>query len=421
MYCTKKIDLASIIAERLNMFCSGATGYFSESFNCVDFIIVLASSVDAIISLSQGSSSGALSSLRALRILRMIRLVRSWQGMQRVLRTLVFSVASLGPLCILIALFMYIFALLGMQLFGGKFRFVKTDVPRSNFDSFFPSRAGHGAFLAIFQILSTENWNNIMYCGMTGFQMSPLYAPFFILVMLIGNYMFMNLFISILLQGIGQDAIDSDSNNKDSPVSDMNASSERAAYLIRVAYRFINGQTKVSPAIRNDNQDAESPRPENVTFEAAGEFIVFGKTIPFTLPDHKSFFILGVKSPIRIIMAIIVRNHTVEMFILMLILLSSITLMLERPDDIIVSDDTNCPPPPSYLNCSGLAAVAGQTYEINCPRVEGPFFGKVFQPCNSASTQDVPSCCAVKAKMLILGVMDKVFTLIFFTEMVKYC
>ena len=32
---------------------------------------------------------------------------------------------------------------------GGSY--LKTDVPRTNFDSFYPGSAGHGAFLAIFQ------------------------------------------------------------------------------------------------------------------------------------------------------------------------------------------------------------------------------------------------------------------------------
>ncbi len=97
-------------------------GYFAGAFNWVDFVIVLSSTVDSLLNFSQGQNSGALSSLRSLRILRMVRLVRSWNGMQSVLRTLVYALASLGPLCILIFLFMYIFALMGMQLFGSQFR-----------------------------------------------------------------------------------------------------------------------------------------------------------------------------------------------------------------------------------------------------------------------------------------------------------
>uniref|UniRef100_A0A6T8D018 Ion transport domain-containing protein n=1 Tax=Cryptomonas curvata TaxID=233186 RepID=A0A6T8D018_9CRYP len=401
---------------------SGVVGYFAESFNWVDFAIVLASAIDSILTISQGSNNGALSSLRALRILRMIRLVRGWEGMQKVLRTLIFALASLGPLCILISLFIYIFALLGMQLFGGKFRFSKTDLPRTNFDSFFPSRAGHGAFLAIFQILSTENWNNIMYCGLVGFQMSPMYAPFFIVVMLIGNYMFMNLFISILLQGIGQDNLDLDTPGPaDKENSDLTRSSSRATILVQAAFRFLDGRSaRVAPTSRNQQAEANQDSMDNSQSDyiVAGEVQFRGRALPFTVPDHTSFFVMGTKNPVRVAAAVIVRNYAVEMFILLLILVSSVTLMIERPDDVILSDDSNCPSPPSFLNCSGLAAVLGQTAEINCPRKESPLFGKIYQPCDSAMKNDVPPCCAIKSKMTVLGVLDKIFTLIFFCEMV---
>ena len=42
-------------------------------------------------------------------------------------------------------------------------RFEKTDAPRSNFDYFLPGKLGQGAFLTIFQIISTENWNMVLY------------------------------------------------------------------------------------------------------------------------------------------------------------------------------------------------------------------------------------------------------------------
>ena len=402
--------ISELISGPSTLHNTGVIGYFAESFNWVDFAIVLASAIDSIVTISQGSNNGALSSLRALRILRMIRLVRGWEGMQRNLRTLIFALASLGPLCILISLFIYIFALLGMQLFGGKFRFSKTDLPRTNFDSFFPSRAGHGAFLAIFQILSTENWNNIMYCGLVGFQMSPMYAPFFIVVMLIGNYMFMNLFISILLQGLGQDALDNTgTDNEDTPNS-------RATKLIQAAFRFLEGRstnsTRVVPASNQDSVDNSQ-----ADYIVAGEVKFRGRALPFTVPDHTSFFVMGTKNPVRVAAAVIVRNYAVEMFILLLILVSSVTLMIERPDDVIVSDDSNCPSPPSFLNCSGLAAVLGQTVRINCPRKETPLLGKIYQPCDSALKNDIPPCCAIKSKMTVLGILDKIFTLIFFCEM----
>jgi len=82
--------------------------------------------------------------------------------MRRILNTLAIALGSLWSLAIVWAMFMYMCALLGMQFFGGGFRYVKADAPRSNFDSFWPSHLGHGALVVVFQIITTENWNTIM-------------------------------------------------------------------------------------------------------------------------------------------------------------------------------------------------------------------------------------------------------------------
>lgn len=55
-------------------------------------------------------------------------------------------------------LFIVIFALLGMQVFGGKFNFDPTvDKPRSNFDSFWQS------LLTVFQVIINSNQSRGIY------------------------------------------------------------------------------------------------------------------------------------------------------------------------------------------------------------------------------------------------------------------
>jgi voltage-dependent calcium channel L type alpha-1D len=64
------------------------------------------------------------------------------------------SMRSIASLLLLLALFIIILALLGMQLFGGKLNYSDTDMfndadeekPRSNFDDFF------NAVLTVFQV-----------------------------------------------------------------------------------------------------------------------------------------------------------------------------------------------------------------------------------------------------------------------------
>lgn len=56
------------------------------------------------------------------------------------------SIRSIASLLLLLFLFIIIFALLGMQLFGGRYDFEDTEVRRSNFDNF-PQ-----ALISVFQV-----------------------------------------------------------------------------------------------------------------------------------------------------------------------------------------------------------------------------------------------------------------------------
>ena len=59
---------------------------------------------------------------------------RYWSAMGNLLKSLVNSISSIVALLVLLVLFIFIFALLGMQLFGGKFLI---EGSRATFDSFF--------------------------------------------------------------------------------------------------------------------------------------------------------------------------------------------------------------------------------------------------------------------------------------------
>lgn len=70
-----------------------------------------------------------------------------WTALSNLVASLLNSMKSIASLLLLLFLFLIIFALLGMQLFGGKFNFDETQTKRSTFDSF-PQ-----ALLTCFQVL----------------------------------------------------------------------------------------------------------------------------------------------------------------------------------------------------------------------------------------------------------------------------
>eukprot|EP00854_Cymbomonas_tetramitiformis_P017460 gene17460-20787_t len=80
-----------------------------------------------------------------------------------------------------------------MELFGGQLTLENglVELPRYNFDSFW------WAFLTVFQILTLEDWNLIMYDCV---QVTSYWnIAYFIVLVVVGNFMVLNLFIAVLL------------------------------------------------------------------------------------------------------------------------------------------------------------------------------------------------------------------------------
>uniref|UniRef100_T1IPE0 Voltage-dependent L-type calcium channel subunit alpha n=1 Tax=Strigamia maritima TaxID=126957 RepID=T1IPE0_STRMM len=105
-----------------------------------------------------------VSVLRCVRLLRVFKVTKYWRSLSNLLASLLNSMRSIASLLLLLFLFIVIFALLGMQVFGGKFNFDPPEQkPRQNFDSFWE------AMLTVFQILTGEDWNMVMYHGINAF------------------------------------------------------------------------------------------------------------------------------------------------------------------------------------------------------------------------------------------------------------
>ena len=117
---------------------------------------------------------------------------------------------SILSLLFLLFLFILIFALLGMQLFGGAFNF-DDGTPDANFDTFVIS------LLTVFQvsclptipsmaqILTGEDWNEVMYDGIAsqgGITNGMAYSLYFIVLTLFGNYTLLNVFLAIAVDNL---------------------------------------------------------------------------------------------------------------------------------------------------------------------------------------------------------------------------
>jgi hypothetical protein len=135
-----------IVEMSLKLLGLGIIKYLSDKMNYLDGIVVLLSVFEMAV-LSGGG--GAISAFRTVRIfrtfrvLRVARLLRSMQSMQVIIGVIGRSISSFMYLALLLMLFIFIYALLGMQTYGNLFSF-GDELPRGNFDSF------NVAFITIF-------------------------------------------------------------------------------------------------------------------------------------------------------------------------------------------------------------------------------------------------------------------------------
>lgn len=187
----------------------GFKEYSQDGFNIFDCTIVVISVVEYMIKLLKinFSSGGALSALRAVRLLRVFKLARSWVSFRILLEKMVITIKDISNFTVLMLIFMFIFTLLGMELYGHKIKYNNGDKdrpaldgehgisPRLNFDTFF------SGFVTIFIIFIGEDWNSVMYDHVRVNGDAPLvHIIFFILLFVMGNIVLLNLFLAILLK-----------------------------------------------------------------------------------------------------------------------------------------------------------------------------------------------------------------------------
>ncbi|XP_039997889.1 sodium channel, voltage-gated, type I like, alpha b isoform X11 [Xiphias gladius] len=172
--------------------------YFQEGWNIFDGIIVSLSLMELGLANVEG-----LSVLRSFRLLRVFKLAKSWPTLNMLIKIIGNSVGALGNLTLVLAIIVFIFAVVGMQLFGKSYKECVCKIsddcqlPRWHMHDFFHS------FLIVFRVLCGE-WIETMWdCMEVAGQTMCLIV--FMMVMVIGNLVVLNLFLALLLSSFSAD------------------------------------------------------------------------------------------------------------------------------------------------------------------------------------------------------------------------
>nr|AAC52242.1 SCN8A [Mus musculus]prf//2203417A voltage gated Na channel Scn8a [Mus musculus] len=172
--------------------------YFQEGWNIFDGFIVSLSLMELGLADVEG-----LSVLRSFRLLRVFKLAKSWPTLNMLIKIIGNSVGALGNLTLVLAIIVFIFAVVGMQLFGKSYKECvckisqECKLPRWHMNDFFHS------FLIVFRVLCGE-WIETMWdCMEVAGQAMCLIV--FMMVMVIGNLVVLNLFLALLLSSFSAD------------------------------------------------------------------------------------------------------------------------------------------------------------------------------------------------------------------------
>jgi voltage-gated sodium channel len=163
---------------KLTAHCPSPWNYFRDGWNVFDFIIV------ALCLLPMDSEFAVV--LRLGRALRLLRLVSALPKLQLLVGALVKSFSSMGYVGLLLALMFYIYAIVGVQLFGGH--------DKEHFGSL------SLAFFSLFQTITLDDWKFLFESAKGS---SPAVAAiYFISFILLGTMIMLNLFIGIIMNSM---------------------------------------------------------------------------------------------------------------------------------------------------------------------------------------------------------------------------
>ncbi|XP_055213526.1 voltage-dependent L-type calcium channel subunit alpha-1C isoform X9 [Gorilla gorilla gorilla] len=362
-----KALLALFTAEMLlKMYSLGLQAYFVSLFNRFDCFVVCGGILETILVETKIMSPLGISVLRCVRLLRIFKITRYWNSLSNLVASLLNSVRSIASLLLLLFLFIIIFSLLGMQLFGGKFNFDEMQTRRSTFDNFPQS------LLTVFQILTGEDWNSVMYDGIMAYGgpsfPGMLVCIYFIILFICGNYILLNVFLAIAVDNLADaesltSAQKEEEEEKERKKLARTASPEKKQELVekpavgeskeeKIELKSITADGESPPATKinmddlqpNENEDKSPyPNPETTGEEdeeepempvgprprPLSELHLKEKAVP--MPEASAFFIFSSNNRFRLQCHRIVNDTIFTNLILFFILLSSISLAAEDP------------------------------------------------------------------------------------------
>uniref|UniRef100_A0A3Q3EXF7 Voltage-dependent L-type calcium channel subunit alpha n=1 Tax=Labrus bergylta TaxID=56723 RepID=A0A3Q3EXF7_9LABR len=329
-----KVLLAMFTLEMLvKMYSLGLQAYFVSLFNRFDCFVVCGGILETILVELAIMSPLGISVFRCVRLLRIFKVTRHWASLSNLVASLLNSMKSIASLLLLLFLFIIIFSLLGMQLFGGKFNFDETVTKRSTFDNF-PQ-----ALLTVFQILTGEDWNTVMYDGIMAYggpaSSGMIVCIYFIILFICGNYILLNVFLAIAVDNLADaESLNSAQREEKEAKKRKNSAKYSLKHLNMAQSDILEEDKELYPVVdfpvfENDKDGSLQEVPPGPRPQRLSDLTIKEKIIP--IPKGSAFFIFSSTNPFRVFCHKVINHQIFTNLILIFIMLSSVSLAAEDP------------------------------------------------------------------------------------------
>ncbi|CAF0857896.1 unnamed protein product [Rotaria sordida] len=215
-YCNYIFTIVFIIEAILKIIALGPLNYFKDKWNQIDSIIVILSISGIVIEKMKNGhmlpiNPTIIRVMRVLRIARVLKLLKMAKGVQALLNTVIEALPQVGNLSLLFFLLFFIYAAIGVELFG---KLECTDErpcvglsKHAHFKNFGMS------FLTLFRIATGDNWNGIMkdalrpdhptHRGKNHF-MSVVAPIYFVTFVLMSQFVLVNVVVAVLMKKLDE-------------------------------------------------------------------------------------------------------------------------------------------------------------------------------------------------------------------------
>jgi voltage-gated sodium channel len=207
LHVADRVMLSIFVVELVLRLYAHGWRFFTDPWNVFDFVVVGISLLPA---------TGPLSVLRALRILRVLRLVSAVPAMRRVVSGLLAAVPGMASIGALLALIIYVAAVMATKLFGEIAPHFFGDLGTTLF--------------TLFQTMTGEGWPDVAREVMAA---APLAWIFFVVYILVSSFAVLNLFIAVIVSGMEKQVTDDLVEAEDRHAADQAASDKLILEEIR--------------------------------------------------------------------------------------------------------------------------------------------------------------------------------------------